>query len=423
MTVFQHISENREVAGASSPADRRSRIGLDLFVFFVANLQTGFGPFVAVYLASHRWTQTDIGLALSVGTFASMLSQLPGGWAVDAMPQKRLAAFLPTIAMTFCALLFAFFPGRLPIMLAEVLHGFATCMLVPAIAAMSLALVPASRIGERFGRNARWGSIGNGLAAGAMGLIGTYISNRAVFILTALLTLPALFSLLMIRPARDHENGAQAAQKKTGVPLRVLFTDRRLLIFAACSALFQLSNAALLPLVGGAATERSGPDASLIIAACIVVPQIVVALFSPWVGRAADRIGRRTVLLIGFLALPIRALLFAGISHDWFIVPLQMLDGVSAAVFGVLMPLIVADITYGSGRFNLSVGMVGLAGGVGATISTTMAGAVSDRFGLSAAFLVLSLAGAAGAALVRFGMPETGKLVRNNAQTSAKPVA
>ena len=62
--------------------------GLDWFNFFVANIQTGFGPFIAVYLTTQGWTQTQIGLALSVGTLAAMASQLPAG-ASWPLPRAR----------------------------------------------------------------------------------------------------------------------------------------------------------------------------------------------------------------------------------------------------------------------------------------------------------------------------------------------
>src|SRR5205085_2872611 len=137
---------------------------------------------------------------------------------------------------------------------------------------------------------------------------------------------------------------------------------------------FHLANAAMLPLLGGTVTKRSTDWAAVLIAACIVVPQIVVALTSPWVGRMAEQWGRRPLLIIGFAALPIRALLFSVVSSPYLLVPIQMLDGVSAAIFGVLLPLVIADATRGTGRFNLSQGIVGSAAGIGASLSTLLAG-------------------------------------------------
>jgi MFS family permease len=144
-----------------------------------------------------------------------------------------------------------------------------------------------------------------------------------------------------------------------------------------------------------------------LVAAAIVVPQIVVAAFSPAVGRWAQRWGRRPILLIGFAALSIRGLLFVVIVDPRLLVAVQVLDGICAAVFGVLVPLTIADITRGTGRFNLAQGIVGSATGIGASLSTTLGGWMSDRLGSSFAFLGFACIGGAGLLLAWLLMPET----------------
>ena len=146
--------------------------------------------------------------------------------------------------------------------------------------------------------------------------------------------------------------------------------------------LFHLSNAAMLPLAGAAVTMRAGQFANLIIAACIVVPQMIVALLSPWVGRAAERIGRKRLLLLGWGALPLRGLLLAVLPGSWPLVMGQAVSGVSAAVFGVMLPLLAADLTLGTSHFNLCMGILGLAMYLGAAVSTTMSGGIADAAGM-----------------------------------------
>jgi len=386
----------------------RNQIGLDWLNFFVANVQTGFGAFIAVYLTGHRWTQTEIGFALSVGTVTAMASQIPAGALVDAMSEKRIAAAAAIAAIIGSALIFAVWPATLPVLVAEVLHGFASCMLSPAIAAISLSLSRASEIGMRLGRNARWAAIGSAVAAAAMGAAGTYISDRSVFVLTAILAAPALFALWQIRAILPlHEAHPGATSSEHGSAIHRLLLDRRLLAFGGAAILFQLSNAAMLPIAAGEVTKSIASGASLVIAVCIMLPQGVVAVLSPLMGRAADQIGRRRVLMLGFAAVPLRGVLFALLSGPYAIVAVQMLDGISAACFGVLLPLIAADIARGVGRFNLCMGILGLAAGIGATISTSLAGVVADRFGTSAAFFALSVPGAAAVLLTWLAMPET----------------
>jgi MFS family permease len=313
-------------------------------------------------------------------------------------------------------------------------------MLVPAMAAISFALVGRANLGDRLGRNARWASIGSAVAAGLMGLTGEYVSARAVFWLTAALAVPALFALTMIHlpNAMPRLPGALRAREPSHEPSQEpsfddaaasplaepapddapvepehresifdLLRDKRLLVFAMCVVLFHLSNAAMLNLAAGEVTASMGDNVQLVIAACIIVPQAIVALLSPWVGRTAQSWGRRPILLLGFSALPIRALLFAGVSSPYLLVPVQMLDGISAAVFGVMLPLIAADVAGGKGRYNLCIGLFGLAAGIGATLSTSLAGFVADRFGNAVSFFGLAGAGALAVLLVWAAMPET----------------
>jgi MFS family permease len=404
---------NVPIIPASARLQGRSLRGLDWFNFFVANVQTGFGPFVAVYLTSEAWTQSEIGVALSIGTLTAIVSQLPGGALVDAIANKRATALAACLAIVASALILAVWPAKLPVWTAQVLHGFASCMLSPAIAAISLNLVGRTGLGERLGRNARYAAIGSGVAAAVMGLAGSYVSEASVFWLTAALMLPGLAALRAVRPpSRRIPPPSRPVPRAGERGVRQLLTDRHLLTFAACIVLFHLANAALLPLVAGEITRRSGSTASLVIAACIVVPQLIVAALSPAVGRGADRWGRRPMLLLCFLALPLRALLLALVTGPAAIIAVQALDGISAAGLGVLMPLIAADLTRGTNRFNLCLGALGLAAALGATLSTTLAGTLADTHGLTPALLTLATCGTAAILLVALAMPET-RLARN----------
>jgi MFS family permease len=379
---------------------------LDLLNFFVADVQTGFGPFVAVYLTTHKWTQVEIGFALTLGTIVALISQIPAGALVDAMRNKRAAASGALIGVIIAASLLALRPTQLPVLVAQVLHAFASCILTPAIAAISLHLVGHSELGERLGRNARFASLGNGLTAMVMGATGAWLSSRAVFVLTALLCVPALIALTGI--GRGPYARRQTTTRTLDWPgLRKLFSDRRLLVFAVCVGLFHLSNAAMLPLAGAAVTMRAGEYANLIIAACILVPQAIVALLSPWVGRQASVIGRRPLLLLGWASLPLRGLLLAVLPGPWLLVAGQAIAGISAAVFGVMLPLLAADLTRGTSHFNLCLGSLGLAMYLGAALSTTFGGWIADAASLQLAFGSLATVGLLATLAIWWAMPET----------------
>ena len=387
----------------ATPATRNSR-ALDLLNFFIADVQTGFGPFVAVYLTTQKWTQVEIGFVLSLGTVTALVSQIPAGALVDAARSKRRMVRRGLIGIIIAALLLAVWPNRLPVALALVLQGVAGSILTPAIAAISLQLVGHAALGDRLGRNARFASIGNGITAAVMGASGALLSSRSVFWLTAALCVPALFALAAIGEAPAARSDAARLDWRG---LRSLLTDQRLLIFAAAVLLFHLSNAAMLPLAAAAVTMRAGDFANLIIAACIMLPQGVVALCSPWVGHTADRVGRRPLLLLGWAALPVRGILLAVLPGAYPVIAAQSISGISGAVFGVMLPLLAADLTRGTAHFTLCMGSLGLAVCVGAALSTSIAGWIADALGLTAAFYALAAAGLLGTVLLWRLMPET----------------
>jgi len=390
------------------PTRRSPATGLDWLNLFVANIQAGFGPFISVYLTTQGWTLTAIGVALSLGTITAMVSQLPAGALVDAARRKSRVARLSVIVFTVSALLLAVAPTPLFVYLAEILHGVSSCTLGPAVVAMSLAVAGEAALGPRLGRNARYASIGNGVGAALMGACGYYVSPRSVFVLTALLTLPALLALVPLSGVGDRTADGEGKTAPRTETVGAVLANRRLLLLALCVMLFSLANAALLPLAASALTRRAGAAASLLIAACIVLPQLIVALVSPSFGRLAATRGRRLVLLLGFAMLPLRGLLFA-LALDWpaLVVAIQVFDGIAAASFGIMVPLVASDIAGRSGHFNLSLGYVGLAIGIGATLGTTLAGWIADRFGAPAAFGTLAVIGFAAFLLVWRAMPET----------------
>lgn len=379
---------------------------LDLLNFFVADVQTGFGAFVAVYLTLHKWTQIEIGTALSIGTTVALISQIPAGALVDAVSNKRLLAGIGLCGVFVSAILLALLPRELPVYVAEVLHAVASCVIGPAIAAISLHLVGTAGLGERLGRNARYAAIGSGLTAAVMGASGGILSSRAVFWLTASLCVPAILTLPAIGRGK-HARPPTTAQSLDWPGLRRLFADRRLLIFAGAVMFFHLASAGMLPLAGAAVTMRAGARANLIIAACIMVPQAVVAVGSPSIGRAAAALGRRPVLLAGWAAVPVQGVLLAVLPGALSIVGVQLVAGISAAVSGIMLPLISADLTRGTSHFNLCMGLLGVAVTAGAALSTLLGGWLAEEVNMTAAFLGLATAGIAGVLLLWTVMPET----------------
>jgi MFS family permease len=400
------------VAGGPPAPSRRSQRALDWFVFFLADVQTGLVPFVVVYLTTQNWTPSEIGFVLTVGGAVALVGQIPGGALVDAVRSERLLVALAVIAIGASALALVTHPSFGVVLGVAVVQAMANCLLAPAIAAISLGLVGHEGISERLGRNARFTAIGSIVAAASMGLWGYFFTKQTVFFVTVTLCIPALVAISLIRAQEidvERAHGGKAAQHP-GDPLAVvrnLAGNRPLVTFAACALLFHLANAAMMPQIASVVTPRAGEWATTLVSAYVIVPQIVVAFLAPWIGHYAQVIGRRPLLLTSFAALALRATLFALVENPFALVAVQVLDGFSGAILSVIIALVVADVTRGSGHFNLAVGTIGSSMAIGAALSTTLGGQVGTAFGHTAAFLTLAGIAAVGFTLALTRMPET----------------
>jgi MFS family permease len=395
-----------------SPTSQKSKRALDWLNFFLAGALTGFGPFVALYLTSQDWTQVEIGSVLTIGGLTGLLVQVPGGELLDVIRSKRLLVGLGVGVIACAALSVALRPSFTPVLVAEVLLGVAGGFIGPAIAAISLGLVGNDELPDRLGRNQRFAASGGLATAGLMGLLGYMLPLQSIFFASAALAVPTLMALRAIHAEDIHfarACGAPPGDNYSAQPSRVartaVGTNHRLLIFAGCIALFQLANASILPLVSEELGRGRG--SSLVISALIFLPQIVVAALAPWVGRGAATWGRRPLLLIGVGALPIRAVCFALIENPFLLLAVQVLDGISGAAIDVLTPLIIADVTKGTGRFNLAQGIVGTFSGIGAAFSTTASGYIAQTLGGAAGFYFVVSVALTAVAVCWVFMPET----------------
>lgn len=388
----------------------RSQRALDWLNFFVADVQTGMGPFVTIYLTMHGWTQGAIGSALTAGTIAQLVSQAPGGALVDWTHTKRAVIAFALGMIAVGSALIGLFPTYLPVAGGEVLHGLTGSVIRPALAAIGLGLVGHRAFNERLGRNHRYDSLGNGLTAAAMGAMGYLVSRQAPFFVTIALCLPAGYMLLRIRGNEidyARARGAAGRREPKAARWRDLAKDRRILVLAGCMVLFQFADASILML----ATERLATDlkhmSELVTSAMVVVPQLIAAMLALRISRMANDRGRKPLLIAGFAALLLRTLLIAFVTAPWFLVLAQTLDGITAAAIGVVQPLAIADMTKGTGRYNATLGAIGAANMAGASVSTTVIGFLAQRAGFTLGFGALSLSALGGLALLWWRLPET----------------
>ena len=262
-----HAKSADATGPSSSDTSLRSLDGVNLFL---AGALSGFGPYVAAFLAEQNWTQQEIGFVLTAGGFAGLLSQLPGGELLDTIRSKRIAVALGAAMVAVGALMIALSPTFPLVLAALVLQGITGGFLGLGIATISLGLVGHAALAERLGRNQRFASTGGVLAAGLMGLIAYFLSYRAIFFTAAALVFPLLVALGRIHPSDIHFGRASSVSDHQGptaaqrVRRRRLWKIPTLLTFAGCEFLFQMANASMLPLAGEALVYSKVAFSSLI---------------------------------------------------------------------------------------------------------------------------------------------------------------
>jgi MFS family permease len=402
----------RKQSASEDEVSDQSRRGLDWVNFFVADVQTGFGAFLAFYLASIGWTKDTVGVALMIGGLAGVATQIPAGALTDHLHWKRALAASGIGTLVLSALLIAFLPNIVFVGVAEVLHGLASSLIAPAIAAISLGLVGRQGMSARTGRNYGFAAAGNSLTAVAMGLLAAWLSAQAIFIGVAALCIPALIALAAIRPNEISYIRARNAKqkKKDGFDLkrlRDLAKSRNLLLFAACLMLFQFSNASMLPLISQNLGQNKDSMSPIWMGLMVAGPQIVVTFLAPWIGYWSEAFGRKPLLFAAFAIESIRAILFAIISAPPFLIAAQMFDGITGAIILVLTVIVITDLTAGTGRFNLAQGVVGTATGIAGALSTGTTGFVVQRFGDLVGFLSLGCVAISGLIMLTLLLPET----------------
>ena len=394
---------------------RQAGRALDAANFFLADVRDGLGPYLAVYLLTEQhWDEARIGLVMSVATVAGIVAQTPTGALVDATRAKRLVMVIAAIMVTLASLSLPLFPSFLPVAISQGVAQAAAVVFPPAIAAVSLGIFGHAAFTRRIGRNESFSHAGNAVAAALAGVSAYWFGPSVVFFLLGAMAIASLLSILAI-PARaiDHDlarglhDATTDAQRDTPSGLAVLLTCRPLLVFAICVLLFHLSNAAMLPLVGQKLALQDKNMGTSLMSACIVAAQLVMVPFAMLVGARADRWGHKRFFLAALLILPVRGALYTLSDNLFWLVGVQLLDGVGAGIFGAIFPIIVADLMRNTGRFNVAQGAVITAQSIGAALSTTLAGFVVVGAGYSAAFISLGAVAAIGAVICLLALPET----------------
>lgn len=403
------------LTSADAPKKDRSLKALEATNFFLADVQTGLGPFLAATLAGAGWDPGRVGVVLTLGGLISVMLQTPAGAIVDRVRSKRLILIIASAVLACGAILLSWTAAPWAVYTSQILIGSAGPFLMPTLAAITMGLVGRKLFDRQFGKNQSFNSGGNVFCALLIAGVSKLFGNRAIFIAAAVLTIPTVLSVLRIRANDiDYElsRGGFGEQEAKGTAeeasvIKTLLGDRVLLTFLACAFLFHFANAAMLPELGEMLSKGARASAAPFMSACIIVTQFVIMCSAAAIGRWANIHGRKPLLLLGFGVLPIRALLYIVVHRKVGLVSVQLLDGIANSIFGVVSVLVVADRTRGTGRFNLVQGALATAVGLGAALSTTFGGKLIQHGDYRISFLALGGVAAVALTLLLLAMPET----------------
>lgn len=385
---------------------------LDALNFLLADMRGALGPYVNVFLVTQQgWDQEAVGLVTTISGLIGLLFNAPAGALIDATRAKRGLVVAALVVLGVGGAAIGFFPHFWPLLVAMTAMAVAGDLFGPAVAALTLGLFAREQLARRMGRNSAYDHAGNVAIALVAAFVGWAFTQRAVFFLTPLFAALAAIAVLTIpATAIDHKRAREARAEKEAAPAASwaeLIRYRPLAIFLLCTALFHFANAPLLPLVGQKLALAHPRYATAMMSSCIVAAQAIMLPIAIWVGRDADRLGRKPIFLIGFAVLPLRALLYPLSDDSAWLIGVQLLDGVGAGIYGALTPLVLADLMRGTGRYNLAQGAAAAALGAGASISGLFTGVLVDRFGYSAGFVALGVVALGALAIFAAFMPET----------------
>jgi MFS family permease len=359
----------------------------------MADMQAGIGPFLGVFLLAHGWQSGLIGSVMAIGGVAGMLMTGPAGALIDATSHKRVYVIIPGVCTVLASAVILLSQYFWVVAASQVATAIAGAAIGPAVNGITLGIVRQAGFNRQIGHNQAFNHAGNVAGAGLSGLLGWQFGLPAVFWLAGVFAVLSIVSVLLIpndaidnRAARGMKEGNDGGNASG---YRVLIECTPLLVLAAALAMFHLGNGAMLPLYGLAVvSEKQGNPASFV-AITIVVAQSVMIIVSLIAMRMAEKQGLWLVMLISFLALPIRGLTAAFLISWWGVYPVQMLDGIGAGLQSVAVPGLVARILNGTGRVNVGQGAVMTVQGLGASLSPAIGGWIAQEIGYSAMFMIL----------------------------------
>lgn len=394
--------------------------------FFLGDVQGGLGPFLSTWLAeAGHWSPRRIGTASTIVGLSTLVLNGPAGALVDRLARPRLllaiactAILAGTVMLLQARLFFA-------VVAAQFLTAAGGTLVLPAMASLTLGVVGKSRFPRQQGRNQAFnhgGLLTAALLVGGTSLLGP---GAAFWVLAAMAA--AAIVAIAVMPG-DAWNGRRAHGWKeeetedVSHPVLSVLSNHRLLLLSLALMLFNLSNGTMLGLLGQKLSVAMHVNATFWLAAYVIVAQGTMIPIALWAGSLADRRGRRHLLFGAFAAQAVRAVISGVLANPYWLLPAEICDGVASGLLGVAIPVVVADLTWGSGRTQTALGSVNMVQGIGTALSGALGGFLAFYLGWTGAFTALAVPPLA-AILVAFWLEETSESAKPKTGSKAASIS
>lgn len=380
------------------------------------------GIFVAPHLLMSGWTEKDIGFALFVGGITALCVQAPIGQLIDCTNNKRIFILTANFLIAITSIVLIFDTDFAVGMICLCIQGVGNAMAMPALYGLTLGLVGTEGIIAQIPINETCNHAGNAFYAILGGALAFMAHGNAVFWIVGVMGIIGSFCLLLVNGKLvDHDRArglvtstsGDKTKKYTPIPLLEILRDTRILILLVSISLFHLGNAAMLPLLSQQLSLHNQKQGLAFAAACIIVAQVCMVFSAASCAKLIPLYGTKKLFVLGFGCIPIRGaiiiILLKMYPNAYILLTTQILDGVAGGIFGVTAVIVAEDLTRGSGRFNLIIGLIKTVEALGASFSNLIGEIIAHYSGYDSAFLFLCLVGFLPMLLYIKFMPDTSR--------------
>jgi MFS family permease len=414
------LMDKNNFSGLNFPSFQ-SAFGLSLLVFLLSDVEYGVGPFLSVYLKLVlHWDAGKIGIAIATVSIVAIFCQLPSGYLVDVIRRKRAIILISCLLVMMGSIVLLNFTTLLPIIIAQIMMGISITLTAPTIASITMGLYKRERFPKRTTINEFFNHSGNVFTAFSMAVLSSWFGYHWILYTVIIFSILSLCALAFIKPQEIDYYAARelpsllenTVSNKQTQPISIskLLTMKPLIIFSISIILLHFSNASQLILAVQQLETKNPSGGSIFMAGGIIIAQAVMGITAFGLGYIINKVGRKPLFLIAFLILPFRAILYTLTNDLTHLLFIQILDGICAGIFGILVLVTVSDIAAGTGRFNLALGLTSLSISIGAGLSNLIGGFTAKTFGYHGAFLLLGTIAIIGSILYAWLMPETRKI-------------